>query len=77
MTSGGGVLGRRPRRSRRERAARPGPIHPRWALGVYAWTLGVVGIVAALAVVVLAPPWAGVTAPLLQLGMLSMFLLVG
>ncbi len=76
MTSGGGVLGRRPRRGRRE-TARPGPLHARWALPGYAYTVGLAGMGAAVLLLVLAPPWEGLAAPVLQLGVLAVFLLVG
>lgn len=74
MISGGGAP-RRPRRSGgapRQRSARP-----RWALPVYAYGVGVVGMVAGTALVVVAPPWAGPTAPVLALAMLSVFLFIG
>ncbi len=77
MTPGGGVLGRRPRSGRRGGRARSGAAHPRWALPVYATSVGLLGSLAALVVVVLAPPWSGATAPLAQLAVLCVFLLVG
>ncbi len=52
-------------------------MHPRWALPAYAYGVGLLGSLAALAVVVLAPPWQGIQAPVLELGVLAAFLIVG
>ncbi|MCB2178070.1 MAG: bifunctional diguanylate cyclase/phosphodiesterase [Actinomycetales bacterium] len=74
MSAGGGAPRRRPRSRRGERT---GPLHPAWALPLYAYGVGVLGVVAAAVVVVVSPPWSEGGAPVLQLGVLAAFLVVG
>ena len=76
MNSGGGAVTARPR-ARLRAVDRAGVWVRSHALPLYTGAVGGLGLVAMAAILVLSPPWLGVSAPWLQVTSLALALVVG